>query len=218
MRGSSTPGAGASDATTGEEDASNGAGPPLPGPLLPRSPRSAAGAAVPPAMPACRAPTRSAAVAHRGGARPPADPPSASAPGSYPATVYYVLEGRAEKMAIPGTATTRRPTRSAATSSSSRQSFGSASTWIPSRSSIVGRNYLSRLNSDSSGFKNFYWKFSGKRCGFSEKSMCTITAFALQNSGDLDEGTAATLAAALWVASIDGETTHPGTARIQMPM
>ena len=81
--------------------------------------------------------------------------------------------------------------------------FRSTSSWIPSRSSIVGSNYLSRLKFDSAGFKNFYRSFIGKRCGFSDQSMRIITAFALQNSGGSDEGTAATLAAAFWVASIE---------------
>ena len=69
--------------------------------------------------------------------------------------------------------------------------FRSTSSWIPSRSSIVGSNYLSRLKFDSAGFKNFYRSFIGKRCGFSDQSMRIITAFTLQNSGGLDKGKAA---------------------------
>ena len=84
-----------------------------------------------------------------------------------------------------------------------KATFGSASTWIPSRSSIVGSNYLSRLKSDSAGFKNFYRQFNGKRCKLSVESMRIITAFTLHNTGGSDEGTAFTLAAAFWVASIE---------------
>ena len=118
--------------------------------------------------------------------------PSASAPGPYPVTVFSVLPGRTGKKAIPDNdllsiskmQESLEPSEHNDNEASreercnvrlNKATFGYVSTWIPSSLSIVGSNYLSRLKSDSSGFKNFYRRFSGKSYGFSDQSMRIIT-------------------------------------------
>ena len=84
------------------------------------------------------------------------------------------------------------------------QTFGTPITvWIPFQSSLIENEYLSRLKNDSARVKIFYRLFNGERCEFSSKSMHVITALTLHNSGGSDNGTAATLVAAFWAASIE---------------
>ena len=84
--------------------------------------------------------------------------PSASAPGSYPVTIHYVHGQRAGKIVIPDVGLlplskmqeNLKPLEYSDNEASNKECcnvrltkaiFGSASTWIPSRLSIVGSNY-----------------------------------------------------------------------------
>ena len=83
------------------------------------------------------------------------------------------------------------------------QTFGTPVTvWIPFQSSLIENEYLSRLKNDSARVKIFYRLFNDEHYKLSPESMCVITAPTLHNSGGSDEGTAATLTAAFWAASI----------------
>ena len=79
--------------------------------------------------------------------------------------------------------------------------FGSVSVWVPTGSSLVASNHLSRLEEDYERVSRFYSRFNGKRCKLCDVCMRVLTAFGLHNSGGSDEGTVTTMAAAFWVSS-----------------
>lgn len=80
-------------------------------------------------------------------------------------------------------------------------SYGAVQTWVTSESSIVGKNYLSRLIKHNEMIKKLKRLFSPKRkrCILSMESMQMITACLMHNNGGSDEGGVMALAAAFWV-------------------
>ena len=83
------------------------------------------------------------------------------------------------------------------------ESFGAVTTWVPLRTTIIGKHHLSMLKCDAARCRRFFRRFGTKRCTLSAASMRVITAFGLQNSGGSDEGAAAIVAATFMAASME---------------
>ena len=77
--------------------------------------------------------------------------------------------------------------------------FGAVQTWVPARATLYASNHLSRLQSDSAKIKRLRTLTKSKQCRFQAESMRMITAFSQHNCGGSDAGTAAIIAATLWV-------------------
>ena len=159
--------------------------------------------------------------AQRAGEIAPRQPPTAGVAQPAGTVIHYIMDGRVGKLEIPPDkqiilvrkfkenleplmcSDTEEVRKKRAGAKYVAESFGAVTTWVPLRTTIIGKHHLSMLKCDAARCRRFYRRFGTKRCTLSAASMRVITAFGLQNSGGSDEGAAAIVAATFMAASME---------------